>query len=578
MTTELGELFERNRRWAESIERRTPGFFTRLLEQQAPQYLWMGCADSRVPANELIGLLPGEVFVHRNIANVVVHADLNCLSVIQFAVDVLKVRHIIVVGHSRCGGVTAALEGRARRPGRQLAASRPGRARPAPGWLDSRAEADARIDALCELNVIEQVRNVCQTTVVRDAWARGQALTVHGWFYGLQRRPARRPAHDRVERRGGGRCRCRRHRRRARPLPHERAWSAATPQPEPTVAGGLHGVGRAAFPAALTDPAPSPSPRRCSKASTATTACFARPAPRRKQRFERGDWHGAAARAGERIESYDAAGRRGRERLRDEYDADDMPMDVWQQVKLHYIGLLIDHRQPECAETFFNSVMPQDPAPQLLQQRLHLRAAGDLAPSTSRTTSPPRSRPIAPTTRRKDARRHARAHRHRTSSWSAPFEDLERDVERVMQAIGEQLGEFAAARQFPDPGAVVAVLPQQGRVHRRADHQRLHETAVRAAGPARRRGHARARHRAVRRRRTAAHVQLRARVLHGRHGSAVGVRAVPALAHAGETEGRDLHAVGLQKQGKNLFYRDLLHAPPAFDATRSSSRPASRAW
>ena len=185
MTTQLDELFERNRRWAEATERRSPGFFTQLLAQQASQYLWIGCADSRVPANELVDLLPGELFVHRNVANVVAHGDLNCLSVIQFAADVLQVRHIIVVGHSRCGGVAAALDGR--------------RVGLADNWLryvqDVRnrhaellaaVEEGRRVDALGELNVIEQARHVCETTVVRDAWGRGQELVVHGWFYGLQ--------------------------------------------------------------------------------------------------------------------------------------------------------------------------------------------------------------------------------------------------------------------------------------------------------------------------------------------------------------------------------------------------------
>ena len=185
MSLQLDELFERNRRWAEATEQRSPGFFTRLLAQQAPQYLWIGCADSRVPANELVDLLPGELFVHRNVANVVAHGDLNCLSVIQFAADVLQVRHIIVVGHSRCGGVIAALEGR--------------RVGLADNWLryvqdvrDRHADwlatlpADARIDALGELNVLEQARHVAETTVVSDAWSRGQELVVHGWFYGLQ--------------------------------------------------------------------------------------------------------------------------------------------------------------------------------------------------------------------------------------------------------------------------------------------------------------------------------------------------------------------------------------------------------
>ncbi len=185
MTTQLDELFERNRQWAEATERRSPGFFTRLLSQQAPQYLWIGCADSRVPANDLVDLLPGELFVHRNVANVVAHGDLNCLAVIQFAADVLQVQHIIVVGHSRCGGVIAALEGR--RVGLadnwlryvQDVRDRHGE------WLAT-VEQERRVDALGELNVIEQARHACETTVVRDAWARGQELVVHGWFYGLQ--------------------------------------------------------------------------------------------------------------------------------------------------------------------------------------------------------------------------------------------------------------------------------------------------------------------------------------------------------------------------------------------------------
>ena len=185
MTTQLDELFDRNRRWAAATEQREPGFFTRLLAQQAPQYLWIGCADSRVPANELVDLLPGELFVHRNVANVVAHGDLNCLSVIQFAADVLQVRHIIVVGHSRCGGVIAALQGR--RIGladNWLRYVEDVRDRHA-DWLATVAPEE-RVDALGELNVIEQARHVCETTVVRDAWARGQELVVHGWFYGLQ--------------------------------------------------------------------------------------------------------------------------------------------------------------------------------------------------------------------------------------------------------------------------------------------------------------------------------------------------------------------------------------------------------
>ena len=184
MSTELLELFESNRRWAAETEAADPGFFSRLLKQQSPQYMWIGCADSRVPANELVNLLPGELFVHRNVANVVVHSDLNCMSVIQFATDMLRVKHIIVVGHSGCGGVAAAL--RNRRIGiadNWLRHVQDVRDRHA-DWLAGVPE-DRQVDALCELNVIEQAENVCQTTVVQDAWSRGQELVVHGWFYGL---------------------------------------------------------------------------------------------------------------------------------------------------------------------------------------------------------------------------------------------------------------------------------------------------------------------------------------------------------------------------------------------------------
>ncbi|WP_110399134.1 carbonate dehydratase [Sphaerotilus hippei] len=184
MTTELHELFESNREWARDVEERTPGFFTKLLEQQSPQYLWIGCADSRVPANELVGLLPGELFVHRNVANVVVPTDLNALSVIQFAVDMLRVRHIIVVGHSNCGGVKAALSnlrvGLADNWLRHVQDVRNRHLR----FLDG-LPAHLRVNALCELNVLDQARNVCRTTIVEDAWQRGQDVVIHGWVYGL---------------------------------------------------------------------------------------------------------------------------------------------------------------------------------------------------------------------------------------------------------------------------------------------------------------------------------------------------------------------------------------------------------
>ena len=181
----LSQLFENNQAWAKRLLQQDPEFFRRLSRQQSPSYLWIGCSDSRVPANEIVGLLPGELFVHRNVANLVVHSDLNCLSVMQFAVEILKVRHVIVCGHYGCSGVQAAL--------------RRDRLGLSDNWLchlqDVRQKHAARLtkveggaeacDRLCELNVIEQVANVCHTTIARDAWQAGQALTVHGWIYGL---------------------------------------------------------------------------------------------------------------------------------------------------------------------------------------------------------------------------------------------------------------------------------------------------------------------------------------------------------------------------------------------------------
>ena len=184
MSIDLTELFDKNRDWARKTEEREAGFFTRLLQQQKPEYLWIGCADSRVPANELVGLLPGELFVHRNVANLLVHSDLNALSVIQYAVDALGVKHIIVVGHSNCGGIRAAMNNQ--RAGlvdnwlRHVQDVRDAHE----DFLASLPEAD-RVDALVELNVLEQARNVCRTTVVADAWQRGQSVVVHGWVYGL---------------------------------------------------------------------------------------------------------------------------------------------------------------------------------------------------------------------------------------------------------------------------------------------------------------------------------------------------------------------------------------------------------
>ena len=181
----LARLLENNAEWSAAMKDQDPRFFARLAEQQRPEYLWIGCSDSRVPANEIVRLMPGELFVHRNIANVVVHTDLNCLSVIQFAVEVLQVKHVIVCGHYGCGGIKAAMEDRDH------------------GLIDnwlrhikdvSRFNAERlnavtqedRVDALCELNVVEQVTNVCNTTIVKNAWRQGRDLTVHGWIYGIR--------------------------------------------------------------------------------------------------------------------------------------------------------------------------------------------------------------------------------------------------------------------------------------------------------------------------------------------------------------------------------------------------------
>jgi carbonic anhydrase len=182
----LAHLFANNRAWSERIRRQDPEFFARLSRQQRPRYLWIGCSDSRVPANEIVDLAPGELFVHRNVANVVVHTDLNCLSVMQFAVDVLRVEHIIVCGHYGCSGVSAAL--RKERVGladNWLRHVQDVHAKHESG-LDALAGEALQFDRLCELNVIEQVANVCQTTIARDAWDRGQPLAVHGWVYGLK--------------------------------------------------------------------------------------------------------------------------------------------------------------------------------------------------------------------------------------------------------------------------------------------------------------------------------------------------------------------------------------------------------
>ena len=182
----LKTLLDKNREWADRIKESDPEFFSKLSGQQSPQYLWIGCSDSRVPANQIVDLMPGEVFVHRNIANLVIHTDLNCLSVIQFAVEVLKVKHIIVCGHYECGGVLAAMDGREHglidnwlrhiKDTYRLYQTR----------IDELPDAEKRSNLLCELNVVEQVANVCHTTTVQGAWKSGQSLSVHGWVYSIR--------------------------------------------------------------------------------------------------------------------------------------------------------------------------------------------------------------------------------------------------------------------------------------------------------------------------------------------------------------------------------------------------------
>jgi carbonic anhydrase len=180
------KLLENNRAWAADRVKRDPTFFTRLEKLQTPQYLWIGCSDSRVPANEIVGLDPGELFVHRNVANVVVHTDLNCLSVLQFAIDVLKVQHVIVCGHYGCGGIRAALERDAHGLIDNWLRHVQDVERDYQHELDGIVDPQQREDRLCELNVAEQIRNVARTTIVQDAWRRGHAVQLHGWIYGLK--------------------------------------------------------------------------------------------------------------------------------------------------------------------------------------------------------------------------------------------------------------------------------------------------------------------------------------------------------------------------------------------------------
>ncbi|PWW83111.1 carbonate dehydratase [Prosthecochloris marina] len=182
----LKNLFEQNKEWAEKVKESDPDFFLKLSKQQSPEYLWIGCSDSRVPSNQIVGMLPGEIFVHRNIANVVVPSDLNCLSVIQYAVEVLKIKHIIVCGHYGCGGVKAALESREHGLIDNWLEHIRDVYRTHSEEIDAIDDKNEKLDKMCELNVIEQVINVCNTTTVRNAWKSGQKLSVHGWIYGIE--------------------------------------------------------------------------------------------------------------------------------------------------------------------------------------------------------------------------------------------------------------------------------------------------------------------------------------------------------------------------------------------------------
>ena len=182
----LKNLLENNKKWAKELKEADPGFFTKLSNQQTPEYLWIGCSDSRVPANEIVNLMPGEIFVHRNIANVVVHTDLNCLSVIQYAVDILKIKHIIVCGHYGCGGINAAMDNREHGLIDNWLRHIKDVYRYHQEKMDALIDERERANLLCELNVIEQVANVCHTTFVQNAWQRGQSLAVHGWIYSIE--------------------------------------------------------------------------------------------------------------------------------------------------------------------------------------------------------------------------------------------------------------------------------------------------------------------------------------------------------------------------------------------------------
>ena len=433
--------------------------------------MWIGCADSRVPANEITGLDPGEVFVHRNVANVVVHSDLNALSTIQFAVEHLKVEHIIVVGHYGCAGVRAALRGT--------------RVGLADNWLrhvqDVRLRHRKRLDhlppaeqedILCEMNVIEQVGNVALSTVLQDAWARGQQVAVHGWVYGLR---------DGLLKDLGVTM--------DRPETVVDVFGAALKR-YPRVAARRRGHRHrliAMFPHQLTDSRAFDIAQALLDGFNRHYRLFRETSAAAKERFERADWHGQQRAQAQRIEFYDQRVDEAVDRLRSEFDVDTLSMDTWQQVKLHYIGLLTDHHQPELAETFFNSVTAK-----LLHRSYFRNDFIFVRPAVSTEyieNDEPGAAPDLPRLLPEQGQpaRDLVAHRRQLPARGASSRTC--DARRRPRGAGHAVRarRLPAARQLPDPGAVEPVLPQQGRLPGRQDHQRLHRDAVRAAHPARRR-------------------------------------------------------------------------------------------
>ena len=458
------------------MERERPGFFTRLVEQQTPKYMWIGCSDSRVPANQITGLEPGEVFVHRNVANVVVHSDLNALSAIQFAVEQLKVEHIMVVGHYGCGGVLAALRGtRVGLADNWLRHVQDVRAPPA--RLDHLPVAEQE-DALCELNVIEQVVNVAH--VHRDAGRLGRGQKVDGARLGL------RPASDgllkdlEVSMRGTDEVvDVFRHALKRYP----RGGAAATVRSSASAACNARKAFM--FPQRLDSTVAYDIAKAMMDGFNRHYRLFRTESARAKHRFETADWHGQQRAQRERIEFYDL---RVHEALDPAGAASSRPASSrWTS------GSRSSCTTSACWST---TTSPSWPRPSSTRSPPRSCTA-----AISRTTSSSCARPSAPSTSKTTSRRAQPTYRayyptqrhparDAASSWSNDF-DLRREFEDLRarrrlraEAHGRAPGRRQAARQLPDPGAVQPVLPQQGRLRRRQDHQRLQRGAVCAADPA----------------------------------------------------------------------------------------------